>query len=44
MDKNEGIAERYLDQADPQFKEAVFGWLLASIYAKLRAASPADNG
>jgi type I restriction enzyme R subunit len=37
MDKNQVIAEKYLDEADPEFREAVFAWLLSSVYSKLRA-------
>jgi len=42
MDKNEAIAERYLDEADPAFQETVFTLLLSSIYSKLREARPKE--
>jgi hypothetical protein len=44
MDKNEAIAERYLDEAEPEFQEAVFALLLSSIYPKLRDVQHPENG
>jgi hypothetical protein len=44
MDKNEAIAERYLDEAEPEFQEAVFALLLSSIYSKLREDQPPKGG